>query len=174
MRSSSAAASATERTPIPISRRHCSSIRHTAIVPLAVGETVGAVLILSRRSDRPFVPHELEGLQQVGPLAVLALRNARLVDEVRSAQRRGLDALTQMSRHMASSVEPATYFEKMSETVAGLVSAEHAGFWQLTGDELIPLHQPGTPVEHGDAVQAATRGTRRPGRQGPGSTPALR
>ena len=131
------------------------SIRHTAIVPLAIGETVGAVLILSRRSDRPFVPRELEGLQQVGPLAILALRNARLVDEVRSAQRRGLDALTQMSRHMASSVEPATYFEKMSETVASLVSAEHAGFWQLTGEELIPLHQPGTAVEQAAAGRPA-------------------
>jgi signal transduction histidine kinase len=131
------------------------SIRHTAIVPLAIGEAVGAVLILSRRSDRPFVPRELEGLQQVGPLAVLALRNARLVDAVQSAQRRGLDALTQMSRHMASSVEPATYFEKMSETVAGLVSAEHAGFWQLTCDELIPLHQPGTAVEKGAAGRQA-------------------
>jgi signal transduction histidine kinase len=118
-------------------------IRHTAIVPLALGETVGAVLILSRRSDRPFVPLELEGLQQVGLLAVLALRNARLVEQVQSAQRRGLDSLTQMSRHVASSLEPASYFEKMSETVASLVAAEHAGFWQLTGDELTPLHQPG-------------------------------
>ncbi len=119
-------------------------IRHTAIVPLALGETVGAVLILSRRSDRPFVPLELEGLQQVGLLAVLALRNARLVEQVQSAQRRGLDSLTQMSRHVASSLEPGSYFEKMSETVAGLVAAEHAGFWQLTGDELTPLHQPGS------------------------------
>jgi signal transduction histidine kinase len=118
-------------------------IRHTAIVPLALGETVGAVLILSRRSDRPFVPLELEGLQQVGLLAVLALRNARLVEQVQNAQRRGLDSLTQMSRHVASSLEPGSYFEKMSETVAGLVAAEHAGFWQLTGDELIPLHQSG-------------------------------
>jgi signal transduction histidine kinase len=118
------------------------AMRHTAIVPLSIGETVGAVLILSRRADRPFVPEELLGLQQVGLLAVLALRNARLVEQVRSAQRRGLDSLTQMSRHVASSVESATFFEKMSETVAGLVTAERAGFWQLTGTELVPLHEP--------------------------------
>jgi hypothetical protein len=54
---------------------------------------------------------------------VLALRNARLVEQVQSAQRRGLDALTQMSRHVASSLERDTFFEKMSETVAGLVMA---------------------------------------------------
>ena len=129
------------------------SIRHTAIVPLATGETVGAVLILSRRSDHPFVARELEGVKQIGPLAVLALRNARLVEQVQSAQRRGLDALTQVSRHVASSVEPSTFFEKMSETVAGLVSAERAGFWQLTGDELIPLHQPGTGGGDGHTVR---------------------
>ena len=124
-------------------------IRHTAIVPLSIGDTVGAVLILSRRSDRPFVAQELQSLQQVGMLAVLALRNARLVEEVWSAQRRGLELLTQMSRHVASSVEPATYFEKMGETVAGLVNAEHAGFWQLSGDELIPLHQRGISAGNG-------------------------
>lgn len=117
------------------------AIRHTAIVPLSVGDSVGGVLILSRRSDRPFVPHELDGLQQVGLLAVLALRNARLVEQVRSAQRRGLDSLTQMSRHVASSLDRATFFEKMSETVASLVTSERAGFWQLTGTELVPLHQ---------------------------------
>ena len=129
-------------------------MRHTAIVPLSIGDTVGAVLILSRRSDRPFVPDELEGLQQVGLLAVLALRNARLVEQVRNAQNRGLDSLTQMSRHVASSVDSQTFFEKMSETVAGLVTAERAGFWQLTGTELVPLHQ--------STVASALRAARRP------------
>jgi len=57
-------------------------------------------------------------LQQVGLLATLALRNVRLAEQAGNAQRRGLDSLTQMSRHVASSVEPATFFEKMSETVA--------------------------------------------------------
>jgi signal transduction histidine kinase len=47
-----------------------------------------------------------------------------------------------MSRDVATSVDPAAFFEKMSETVAGLVTAERAGFWQLTGTELVPLHQP--------------------------------
>jgi signal transduction histidine kinase len=116
------------------------AVKHTGIVPLSVGEKVGAVLILSRKVDTPFVVEELQGLQQVGMLAVLALRNARLVEEVQSAQELGLESLTQMSRHIASSMEPAAFFEKMSETVAGLANAERAAFWQLTGDELVALH----------------------------------
>ncbi len=115
-------------------------VKHTGIVPLPVGNAVGAVLILSRKGDRPFAVRDLEGLQQVGMLAVLALRNARLVEAVQSAQQRGLEALTLMSRHIASSMEPAAFFEKMSETVAGLVDAERAAFWQLIGDELVALH----------------------------------
>ena len=111
-------------------------MRHIAIVPLSVGDAVGAVLILSRRSDRPFAPRELTGLQQAGPLAVLALRNARLVEQVRSAQRRGLDSLTQMSRDVATSVDPAAFFEKMSETVAGLVTAERAVIASVTPTQL--------------------------------------
>lgn len=130
------------------------SVQHTGIVPLPVGESVGAVLILSRKVDKPFLLEDLEGLQQVGMLAVLALRNARLVEDVRSAQQRGLDSLTKMSEHIASSMEPAAFFEKMSETVASLVNAERAAFWQLTDGELVALHS-----WHGDAVDpaAATR-----------------
>ncbi len=115
-------------------------VKHTGIVPLPVGDSVGAVLILSRKVDRPFAVRDLEGLQQVGMLAVLALRNARLVEAVQSAQQRGLEALTLMSRHVASSMEPATFFEKMSETVAVLANAERAAFWQLIGDELVALN----------------------------------
>ena len=131
------------------------AMHHTAIVPLSIGETVGAVLILSRSSDRPFVPHELAGLQEVGLLAILALRNARLVEQVQSAQSRGLDSLTQMSRHVASSVDPATFFDKMSDTIAGLVGAERAGFWQLTGTQLVPMHQ--TPPGPGDSLDTPER-----------------
>ena len=126
----------------PALRPALIEVRHTAIVPLSVGESVGAVFILSRKTDRPFAPAELEGLQQTGMLAVLALRNARLVDDLRTSQDRGLDSLTLMSGHVASSMEPAAFFEKMSETVAVLAQAGHAAFWQLAGDTLVAMHQP--------------------------------
>jgi signal transduction histidine kinase len=115
-------------------------VKHTGIVPLPIGDSVGAVLILSRKIDRPFARRDLEGLQQVGMLAVLALRNARLVDAVQDAQQRGLEALTLMSGHIATSMQPAAFFEKMSETVAALANAERAAYWQLIGDELVSLN----------------------------------
>ncbi|MGA7986907.1 MAG: GAF domain-containing sensor histidine kinase [Candidatus Dormiibacterota bacterium] len=116
------------------------NVVHTGTVPLTIGDSVGAVLILSRKRDIPFVARDLEGLQQFAVLAVLALRNARLIDEVRSAQQRGLEALTMMSRHVAMSVESAAFLERMSETIAALAHAERAAFWQLTGNELVVLN----------------------------------
>ena len=97
----------------------------------------------SRASGSDPDPHPLETSRFAGSIEVdvLTRRNARLVEQVRSAQRRGLDSLTQMSDHVASSLDPATFFDKMTETVAGLVTAERAGFWQLSGTELVPLHQ---------------------------------
>ncbi len=126
----------------PALRPALLDVQHTAIVPLSLGDTVGAVFILSRKTDRPFTASELEGLQQLGLLAVLALRNARVVDDLRTSQSRGLESLTLMSRHVASSMEPSAFFEKMSETVAGLAHAGHAAFWQLAGGELVAMHQP--------------------------------
>lgn len=104
-------------------------IRRIAVVPLALGEAVAAVLILSRRENRSFGKDELEALQEIGVLAVLALRNARLFAEVHEAQARGLLALSLISEHLASSDELPAFFSKMSASVGMLVRAEKAAFW---------------------------------------------
>lgn len=113
-------------------------MQRTAVVPLPLGDTIGALLILSRRADKDFNESELQQLQQFAVPAVLALRNMRLVEEVQAAQRRGLETLTMISRHVASSDEPADFFARMSETVAALVNAERAAFWRISGESLAP------------------------------------
>jgi len=112
-------------------------IRHTAVVPLALGDAVGAVLILSRRGDIEFQPAELAELQQIGVLAILALRNARLYQAVNEAQARGLETLTLISQHLASSDELPAFFGKMSASVAALVGAEKAAFWMVEDNRLV-------------------------------------
>ena len=106
-------------------------VRHTAVVPLALGGSVWALLILSRRDDRTFDQEELVALQEIGILAMLALRNARLYQSVNEAQERGLQALTLISQNLASSDELPAFFGRMSASVARLVHAEKAAFWML-------------------------------------------
>jgi signal transduction histidine kinase len=122
---------------------YLSQIRHTAVVPLPLGDAVGAVLILSRRQDREFAAAELEELQSIGVLAILALRNARLLQDVHDAQARGLNALTLVSEHLAASGGITTFFGRMSRSAAELTGAERAAFWLLQGEELVaqsPAH----------------------------------
>jgi signal transduction histidine kinase len=55
---------------------------------------------------------------------------------VNASQRRGLEALTTMSAHVASSDTPPLFFGKMSRSVASLASAAGAAFWLIDGDHL--------------------------------------
>ena len=121
----------------PQLRLDLAGVRHTAVVPLALADEVGAVLILSRRDDVAFNDDELGRLQEIGGLAVLALRNARLYQAVNEAQARGLETLTLISQHLAASDELPAFFGKMSASVAQLVHAEKAAFWMLEGDQLV-------------------------------------
>lgn len=111
-------------------------VKHTAIVPLRLGSDVGAFFVLSRKRDEPFSAPELEWVREMGGMAVLALRNARLVEGVTSAQRRGLDALTLFSENLAASASRAGFFGLMSKTVAGLSGARRVAFWFVDGDRL--------------------------------------
>ncbi|MEA2683425.1 MAG: hypothetical protein QOK05_1753 [Chloroflexota bacterium] len=119
------------QTPDPEVAPDLAGILHTAVVPLSLGGAVAAVLILSRREDREFAAAELQALQEIGVLAVLALRNARLFKEVHEAQDRGLETLTLISAHLASSDELPAFFGMMSASVAALMHAEKAAFWML-------------------------------------------
>jgi signal transduction histidine kinase len=112
------------------------AMKQTAIVPLRLGFDVGAFFVLSRRRDEPFTASQLQWVGDMGGMAVLALRNARLVEGVTSAQRRGLDALTLFSENLAASGSRTSFFGLMSKTVAGLSAARRVAFWLIDGDQL--------------------------------------
>lgn len=111
-------------------------IKRTAIVPLKLGADIGALLILSRKKDQPFRPSDLARLYGIGSLAVLALHNARLLEGVNAAQRRGLDALTLISEHVAAIDCLPDFFGRMTATVAGLAGAGAAAYWVVHGDRI--------------------------------------
>jgi signal transduction histidine kinase len=67
--------------------------RHTLTLPLVLGGSVNAVLLVGRLRDRPFRREDALTLQLVGNVAVLALRNARLFAEAQEANRARSDFL---------------------------------------------------------------------------------
>jgi len=70
-----------------------SGPRHTLTLPLVLGGTVNAVLLVSRLRDQQFHREDTLTLQLVGNVAVLALRNARLFADAQEANRARSDFL---------------------------------------------------------------------------------
>jgi signal transduction histidine kinase len=69
------------------SREAHAGTRHVAIIPLVLGGTVGAILMLTRRTDNPFAREDIELLQLIGNAAAVALRNAELYGEAHDLSR---------------------------------------------------------------------------------------
>ena len=122
-------------------------MHRVAVVPLAMGEHTVALMILSREEPRDFNQRELQSLQQYGIVAAQALRNYRLLQQIRSAQGRGLDALTRISEHLAGSDDQTSFFTRMSDTVADLAGARRASFWLLEGEALCAQPSAGFTAE---------------------------
>ncbi|MBV8301311.1 MAG: GAF domain-containing protein [Candidatus Dormibacteraeota bacterium] len=114
-----------------------TKVRRVAIIPLSVEGTVIALLLLSRYEDRDFERAELDLMRPFGALAAVTLHSVRLLEEVSSTQRRALDALTQISQHLAASGDPTAFFLHMTDTIAGLAGGRRAAFWILEGNEVV-------------------------------------
>ena len=70
--------------PTPF-QEQLAGVRHTATLPLVIGDEVVATLAVSRRRDEPFEASDLARLTDLGGLAVLTLRNAVLLGEAQFA-----------------------------------------------------------------------------------------
>lgn len=103
------------------------AVRHTATIPLVVDERVEAVLVLSRREDRPFEPGDLSLLSLIGNQAVLALRNARLFAQAKAVSRAQSDFLNMAAHELRTPLSVISgYISLMAEGALGSVP----GGWQ--------------------------------------------
>jgi signal transduction histidine kinase len=66
--------------------RH-QGIAQSIVMPLVRGGTVDGVLIVGRRAERPFGGGDVEQLEELGAIAALLIRNARLRAEAESISR---------------------------------------------------------------------------------------
>jgi len=91
-----------ERLPSPF-REQLAEVRHLLTLPLVIAGEVRATLAVSRRRDQPFSFNDLATLQEIGTVAALALRNARLFHEVEMAR----DDATRLARRLRDAVDIA-------------------------------------------------------------------
>jgi signal transduction histidine kinase len=62
-----------------------TDVRHTIILPLRSGDGVAGFLMVFRRHEHPFIHDDAGAVQQLGNVALQALRNSRLYADARAA-----------------------------------------------------------------------------------------
>ncbi len=62
-----------------------AGVKHTIILPLRSSDGVAGFLVVFRRHPRPFIHDDAGALQQLGSVALLALRNSRLYADAQAA-----------------------------------------------------------------------------------------
>ncbi|MDQ6918581.1 MAG: GAF domain-containing protein [Candidatus Dormibacteraeota bacterium] len=91
------------------------SVRHTATIPLVLDGEVTAAMVLSRRTDNPFVAADLAMFQLIGNQAVLALRNARLFARSQAVTRAQSDFLNMAAHELRTPLSVIAGYVSMME-----------------------------------------------------------
>lgn len=119
-----------------------AGVRHTLVVPLHGAEGVDGFLVVFRTDGSPFIPEDGGTLQQLGNVALLALRNSRLYAEAQTAS----EAMSQFLSLVAHDIRaPLTvvsgYLELLREGTYGPSPAPWAKPIDLMTAKLRELHR---------------------------------
>jgi signal transduction histidine kinase len=125
----------------PVAGAAAAPWRHLVAGPLYAGEQPTAVLLLARRSDRPFSAAEGSLVDVLSDIGGLALRNARLLAADDAARHRADDGVLrmllamEMARDLAAALPARDAAARVLRQAAATIGADRATLYRVEGDE---------------------------------------
>jgi len=104
------------RAAAPEFRDALSEVRRTATLPLMLGGKVAGTLVVSRVQDREFEGSDISVLELMGNAAMLALRNARLVEDLQVANAAKSEFLNLAAHELRTPVTVISGYTSMLQT----------------------------------------------------------
>jgi signal transduction histidine kinase len=130
-------------TAAPEFRNALADVKHVAVLPFVHGGKAVGMLVLSRYEDRPYGPHDRAALTLIGAISGLALRNARLYEEVLAARQQADETATRLriaveaAEHVASQTQLDKVLIQLLEAACSAVDADGASLARLDGAEMV-------------------------------------
>jgi signal transduction histidine kinase len=127
----------------PEFRNALADVKHVAVLPFVHGGKAVGMLVLSRYEDRPYGPHDRAALTLIGAISGLALRNARLYEEVIAARQRADEHATRLriaieaAQQVASQTQLDKVLIQLLEGACSAVDADGASLARLDGTEMV-------------------------------------
>ena len=150
-----------DRDPLAVSAVDVAGIRSLMSVPLLKEGAIVGTLNIYRTEVRPFTDKQIALVQNFAAQAVIAIENARLLNELRQSleqQTATADVLKVISR---STFDLQTVLDALVESAAQLCEADQVAVTQPKDDVLVYAASFGFPPEH---IQIAKRTRFVPGR----------
>jgi signal transduction histidine kinase/ActR/RegA family two-component response regulator len=106
------------------------------VVPVATEERIEGLLYVENRAPRPFTDRDEAMLERLAASAAVAIKNAQLLERLRSHQAR-LEALLDVSLELSRIQPVESLLRAIAEACGRVLDSPSVGFRLLDGDELV-------------------------------------